>query len=179
MHRPPTVFTRVQQGHRNLALVLGEMAERNYKQQYGLLIADDLTDRYEPTLKKGVDMSTTTKSKTSAAFSGIPASPPPVFQPSFSFPSKYKRESLPEIGINSSTLSQSMVSIPSIVLPPVDAPAASSTRFGDIMEENEEEEEDGENQDNSAKKNRHGKGAGQSLDKTVYDPVSAFEDEDA
>jgi len=30
-----------------MALVLGEMAERTYKKQYGLLITDDLDDRYE------------------------------------------------------------------------------------------------------------------------------------
>uniref|UniRef100_A0A7M5X154 Ion transport domain-containing protein n=2 Tax=Clytia hemisphaerica TaxID=252671 RepID=A0A7M5X154_9CNID len=43
---------RVQQGHRNFALVLAEMAERNYKKQYGLLLTDDHNDRYEPFLKK-------------------------------------------------------------------------------------------------------------------------------
>ena len=45
-------LSRVQQGHRNFALVLAEMAERNYKKQYGLLLTDDHNDRYEPFLKK-------------------------------------------------------------------------------------------------------------------------------
>jgi len=39
---------RVQQNHRNLSLQLGEMAERHYKMQYGLLLPDDLEDSYLP-----------------------------------------------------------------------------------------------------------------------------------
>lgn len=39
---------RIQQCHRNLVLALSEMAERHFKKQYGLLIADDLQNEYLP-----------------------------------------------------------------------------------------------------------------------------------
>lgn len=43
---------RVQQTNRNLSLILGEMAERHFKKQYGLLLPDEMEDAYIPFLPK-------------------------------------------------------------------------------------------------------------------------------
>ena len=136
-------ISRVQHGHRNLSLVLGEIAERNYKQQYGLLIADDLTDRYEPFLKQQeVDAqyecnTIHNTNSTSGSFSESSAS---NFQKSHSFSgivTNKKRESLPEIG--SSSFSRSINPIPSLTIRNCDAPENSSYKFEDILEEDEDE----------------------------------------
>ena len=114
----------MQQGNRNMSLVLGEIAERNYKQQYGLLIADDLNDVYEPYLKQqkdAVQLKCNAIRNTSSPIGSMSESSSPVSQKEHSLSciaTHKKRESLPEIGSSSSN---------------------SSFKFEDILEEEEDE----------------------------------------
>ena len=105
-----------------MSLVLGEIAERNYKQQYGLLIADDLNDVYEPYLKQqkdAVQLKCNAIRNTSSSIGSMPESSSPISQKEHSFSclaTHKKRESLPESSLSNS-----------------------SFKFEDILEEEEDE----------------------------------------
>ena len=105
-----------------MSLVLGEIAERNYKQQYGLLIADDLNDVYEPYLKQqkdAVQLKCNAVRNTSSPIGSMSESSSPVSQKEHSFSciaTHKKRESLPESSSSNS-----------------------SFKFEDILEEEEDE----------------------------------------
>lgn len=126
-----------------MALVLGEIAERNYKQQYGLLIADDLTDRYEPYLKQqndSVQFDSNAIPNTNSVVGSLTERSALLFQKADSFSgiaTIKKRESLLEI--DSSSFSRSIVPIPSLTVRNCDVTENSSSKFEDILEEDEDE----------------------------------------